>query len=140
MILEKRHGKTFELEERPIKATYGQNLEIKAKDYPSVLINTKDGLKCLWPQDIIYAKAMGSYTTLYLVNGKQYTSSKKLKEVENTLSSSNFFRIHHSHFINLYHLEVIRNQQSNMVLLSDGTELEISKRKKGAFFAIFNRL
>ncbi len=140
MILEKKHGKTFELEELPVKASIGQNLENRTKNYPNVLISTKDGLKCLWPQEIIYAKAMGSYTTIYLVNGKQYTSSKKLKEVENALASPNFFRIHHSHFINLYHLEVIRNQQTNLVLLSDGTELEISKRKKGAFFAIFNRL
>jgi len=116
------------------------NLKCKTKDFPNVLILTKNGQACIWEKDILYAKAMGSYTKLYLVSGKQYMSSKKLKEVEKVLSSPLFFRIHHSHLINLYHLKTIRNQQSNLVLLTDGTELEISKRKRGAFYAIFSRL
>ncbi len=140
MILEKKYPAPLNLEKplnRPMEAN---NLAINPKDYPNVLISTKNGLECLRERDIIYAKAMGSYTTLYLADGKQYTSSKKLKEVENALASNYFFRIHHSHLINLHHIKVIRNQQINLVLLSDGTELEISKRKKGAFFAIFKRL
>ena len=53
--------------------------------------------------DIVYLKAIGNYTTIYLTNATTITSSKPLKYFENSLPHQLFVRIHHSYIIQLLH-------------------------------------
>jgi len=104
------------------------------------MVHTRNGLQFLSESDIIACKANGNYSVLFLKNGLQFTISKKLKDIEKELTKELFSRIHHSHIINLGHLESMKNGNEMKVTMSDGSEYEISKRKKSEFMMLFKRL
>jgi len=77
---------------------------------------------------------------LYLVDNQRLTSSKKLQDLSSVLSPEVFFRIHHSHLINLHHLVEYKNGSRNYVVMKDGKELDVSKRKLSDFLKLFKKL
>ena len=90
--------------------------------------------------DIIYLKAEGSYTSLHLVNETVITLSKKIKSVEERLSSAHFFRIHHSYVINLLHVIYYKNNGENYLVLSNNEQLSLARDRKADFFQLFRKL
>jgi two-component system LytT family response regulator len=59
--------------------------------------------------------------------------SKTLKEFETILASSGFMRVHHSHLINLRHVEKYIRGEGGYVLMRDGASVDISRNKKEEF-------
>ena len=108
--------------------------------YPRIIVKTRNGIRFLDEADIIVCKANGNYTTLFLKDGQHHIVSKKLKNIEAQLSTDLFFRIHHSHIVNLKHLRGMKKDEELKVILSDGSELEVSKRKRSDFMALFKKL
>lgn len=103
-------------------------------------ISTRNGLKFLKEEQILYVISEGNYTTLYLTDNQRFTSSKKLKDLSSILSSEDFFRIHHSHLINLNHLLEYHNESRNFVVMRDGKKLDVSKRKSSDFLKLFRKI
>jgi len=107
---------------------------------PAISISTQSGVQFIREEQILFCKAQGNYTSIHLSDGKKFMSSKKLKAIEELLNPNNFFRIHHGHLINLFHLVSYENGDKQHVLMSNGHKLELSKRKKTAFLSLFPRL
>ena len=65
--------------------------------------------------------------------------SKTLKEMEQKLEEYNFVRTHKSHLVNI---KCVINflKEEMMVLLSDGTKIPVSKRKKENILEIINNI
>lgn len=103
-------------------------------------ISTKTGLKIFKEDQILYAISEGNYSTIYLTDNQRFTTSKKLKDLSSILSDDNFFRIHHSHLINLNHLLEHRNGNQNFVVMRDGKQLSVSKRKTPGFLKLFRKI
>ncbi len=101
---------------------------------------TTKGLIFVKSDDIIYCTSEGSYTHVYLSNNKKITIAKKLKEVYLKLPQETFLRVHRSHVINLNHVIEFTNGQSQVVVLSNGEEFNISKTKKAEFMERFIKL
>ncbi len=98
------------------------------------VIPTKDGLAVVKNTDIIHLEAFENYTTLYLVGGKKYVSSKSIKAFEDRLDPNMFFRIHKSHIINIaHHLKELNRSEGNIAVLSDGTQVPVARRKLQEF-------
>jgi two-component system, LytTR family, response regulator len=95
-----------------------------------IAINTSDSLIFLKPDDIIYLKADGSYTHIYLINQPKVTVTKRLNEYERLESVGRFMRIHRSHIVNLNHISKILKQDGGAVLMSNEDLLSISADKK----------
>lgn len=108
------------------------------KDYLAITTNT--GLIFLKRTDIMYCLSDGSYCHIYLVGGRKLTVSKNLKEVEATLADACFFRIHHSHLINLDHVRSFINNNHNCVKMSNGEELAVARNRKKGFLELFTKL
>ncbi len=108
-------------------------------DNQKLMVSTSNGIQFLEEDDILACRANGNYTTLCLKSGRQHIITKKLKDIESILSNSAFFRIHHSHIINLRHLVRMDYTPVMRVVLRDGLELEVSKRKRSSFLALFTK-
>ena len=67
------------------------------------VVPTKDGLAVLKNTEIIYLEADENYTTLHVVGGKKYVSSKGINAFEEKLDPQMFFRLHKSFIINIAH-------------------------------------
>jgi len=56
-----------------------------------------------------------------------------MKEFDELLSPYNFERIHHSHLINMNHLNSYINKDGGYVVMSDKKTLPVAQRKKSEF-------
>ena len=91
--------------------------------------------------DIIYCEATGSYTNVYLYDGKKMVASKLLGEFESQLSNYKFFRIHHSYLINLNRIKEFQRHDGGYVIMENNKQLEVSQRKRKDFLdVIHNRI
>ena len=79
--------------------------------------------------DIIHCEADGRYTRFYVKGMRPILVSTNLKEYEQLLSPSGFVRIHHSHVINLAHIQRI-DKVNLTVHLCENEKVPISVRKK----------
>jgi two-component system, LytTR family, response regulator len=98
-----------------------------------ISVPTQKGLQFLSKDQILYVEADKNYTTFYMNNQPAIVVSKTLKEFENVLENAGFFRIHHSTIINLNHIVEYIKGEGGSVIMSNGAELEVSRRRKQEF-------
>jgi two-component system LytT family response regulator len=89
-------------------------------------------------RNIMFLKAEGKYTYIYLHNDKPVISSKNLKEFEEILSGQ-FIRVHNSYIVNLsFSRSFSKNELA--IIMKSGEKIPVSLRKKDAFLQLFQRL
>ncbi|MHA4844595.1 LytR/AlgR family response regulator transcription factor [Flavitalea antarctica] len=92
-------------------------------------ITTLDAIYLLPLAEIIRLEADGAYTTIYLVNQHKFVSSKHLGYNKDFLDS-HFFQVHRSHIINLNFVNKYNKGEGGSVVLTDGTEIVVSRESK----------
>jgi two-component system LytT family response regulator len=103
-----------------------------------IAIPVKDGVSFIDPGDIIRLQADGTYTHIFTGTNK-YTACRNIKEYEDLLSDQYFFRAHNSHLINLKHVRHFTRVDGYFVQMSDGSTVEVARRRKEEFLALMNK-
>jgi len=98
-----------------------------------ITIPTGNELIFLDIDDIIRCHSDVNYTTIYKTDKQKIVVAKTLKEFEEMLSEYHFFRVHNSDLINLSYIKSYNKGKGGSVVLTDGTELEVSTRRKDDF-------
>ncbi len=101
--------------------------------FEKIALPTLEGIDFVKIKEIVRCESDNNYTNIYLVGGQQILVSKTLKEYDEMLSPFNFFRIHKSSLINLAFLKKYRKGDGGTVVMEDGAELEVSRRRKEDF-------
>ena len=96
-------------------------------------VATLSGYEFIDAKDIIWCTSSSGYTHFNCADGKKLISSRNLGFYEDLLYARNFYRIHNSSIINLRFLKSYIKGKISYVVLTDGTRLEISQRRKGEF-------
>lgn len=99
-----------------------------------------DGLIFINLSDIIRCDSDGNYTFFILTNGKKIIASRTLGEYEQMFADDNFFRIHRSHLINLEHVKKYIKGEGGYVVMSDNSQVEVSRRNKTDFLEKLSHL
>lgn len=87
--------------------------------------------------DIIYCESDGNYTKIFLESAKNIYVSKKLKDIEQMLPKSKFFRTHNSFIVHILKIvEFIRGESH--VALTNGKKVPVSRAKKDGFLSRMN--
>ena len=102
----------------------------EVKDF-KIAVPSAEGFYFFMIDDILRLEADRSYTHIYLDNQRPFLASKTLKHFEEMLEEFNFIRTHKSHLVNPRHITRLSND-NEFVLLSDGSKVEVSRRKKEA--------
>lgn len=102
-----------------------------------IAIPDRNGLIFIDLKDIIRLEANGSYTRFYLSTGKSLLSTRLLKEYDQSLPDNLFFRVHHSHIVNLDHIQYYERGEGGNIVMSDKSSIALSKRKKKGFLERF---
>jgi len=97
-----------------------------------IAIRECESVRVVDQNDILYCKADGRYTHIYFGKDKSILTSHLLKEIQAALSDKCFCRIHNSYLINLNHITSIKKQK--LLVLKNGIELPIAKRRNKSFF------
>lgn len=99
-----------------------------AKD--RIVLRDTENIYVLNVKDIIRCEADGRYTRFFLTDRPNpIMVSTNLKEYELMLASAEFVRVHHSHLVNLAHVQKIDKANLN-IHLTLGHSVPISVRKK----------
>jgi two-component system LytT family response regulator len=94
---------------------------------------TQRGFTIVKLEEIVYCEAARSYTVFHLMDKKPIMISKPLFDYDRILSDTIFFRVHKSFLINLMHVKEYTRGEGGTVLMSNGMEIEVSRRKKEQF-------
>lgn len=110
-----------------------QNMKAPNPDKYKLALPTAEGLTFIKVDEVMYLKASGNYTEIYMHNGQKHLVSRHLKEYDDLLAEQNFFRIHHSTLINVNFIKNYVRGEGGYVIMSDSSSLDVSRRKKEAF-------
>lgn len=95
-----------------------------------ISLNTIDAIHFVQIQDILYCKCDNSSTTFYLTNHEPIIVSRSIKQVQEQLVESNFFRSHQSYLVNVSHIIEVNKTNNYSILLSDNSQIPTSTRKR----------
>ena len=91
-------------------------------------------------KDIVQCEADNTYTTFHLIHNRKIIVSKTLKDCEEILNKSFFFRIHHSHLVNLNLIkEYVRGEGGHVTLVNDQI-IPVSRSKKQTFLSLMKKV
>lgn len=95
-----------------------------------LLINTANSSILIKIKDIVRCQSNRNYTEMYLQNGSKITISKPLKQFASLDILKNFARIHLSHLVNIDYIDRFIKSDGGSLLLTNGTSLPVSKRRR----------
>ena len=107
--------------------------QVHKKQPKRLTIPTNEGFQFINIENIMYLEASNNYTTLYLSGDQKFLVCRTLKDFEDLLPVQTFIRIHHSHIINKDYVEKYIRGDGGQVVMKNGNNLDVSKRKKSEF-------
>jgi two-component system LytT family response regulator len=116
-----------------------QHLKRSDENFQKITLPTGNAYEIVNVKDIIRCEADGSYTTFFLSDKRKLMVSAGLKHYEELLPESDFIRVHHHHLINMNHVLRFLKEDGGYAVMTDGTKIEISRRKKEAFMEKLTR-
>ena len=105
-----------------------------------VALPSMEGLFFVNVIDILHCESDSNYTTLFLKTGEKMVVAKTLKDIEGLLDGNNFFRIHHSHLINMNHIKKYVKGNAGYVVMSNGDNITVARNRKEDFLKQFAHL
>lgn len=116
-----------------INVRFLKELLIQKENYSKkIIINTKNGYELIETENILYLEGDKNYTWIYELNNKHLVA-KTLKEYEDILNPSLFFRSHQSHLVNRSYVKKVLNNKPDQIELKNGVLLNLSRDKKKQF-------
>jgi two-component system LytT family response regulator len=107
------------------------------KNIQKIALPTLEGLVFVQINDIVRCESDENYTTFYFAGKTKKVVSKTIKYFEDLLLPHHFFRSHRSHLINLHHIREYIRGDGGYIVMSDGSEVMLARRKKEEFMKLF---
>jgi two-component system LytT family response regulator len=105
-----------------------------------IALPTQAGLDFVDIKDLIHCEADGKYTFCTIKDGRKLHCIRSMKDFEEQLEQFGFCRIHHAHLVNLDHIKHYTKGDGGQVIMSNGDEVTVSKRKKDEFLKRLNKI
>ncbi len=105
-----------------------------------IVLKTSDSIHLIKTSTIIRCEASGNYTQFFFEDRKSLMVSKPLKDFDETLSESTFFRSHQSHLVNTNKIDHINKRDGFSVIMSDGSNIPVAIRKKDALMELLDKI
>lgn len=84
--------------------------------------------------DIVRCEANAGYTWFHFTDREKVLVTKTLGEYESLLSNNGFVRVYHASLINCEHIVELKKGTSPVSIMSDGSRITVSQRKREALF------
>ncbi|MDH5366148.1 MAG: response regulator [Cyclobacteriaceae bacterium] len=118
---------------------FHQKLEVlisNKSNIEKIALPSSDGVRLVRLKNIVRCVSDSNYTTIYLQCGEKIVVTKTLKEYEELLSHMKFYRIHKSHLINMNYIDRYVQGEGGYVIMEDGSQVEVSRRRREHFLDI----
>ncbi len=95
-----------------------------------IALATKESIEFVSPEEIVVCSSDSNYTMIYLESGRKKLISRTLKDFEELLSGYSFFRVHHSHMVNLQHVREYIRSDGGYLIMSNQLKLPVSRSRR----------
>lgn len=106
-----------------------KNISAGIQKNSTLAIPTMEGYEIIELADLIYLKAEGNYTELFL-KSKKTLVSKTLGDFEKVLSIQMFQRVHNSYIVNIQEIRKYIKGDGGFVMMSNKEQLPVSRINK----------
>ncbi len=131
------HHVHYQAEQRNILLDYVNPMKHSRE---KVALSTSDGIVFITIKDIVYCESQGNYSKIFTQQGKSFTFTKPLKDLEEMLHENQFFRVHHSYLVNLRKVEKYIRTDGGDIKLTNGKIIPVSRQKKEEVLAALTNL
>lgn len=118
----------------------GANKKLINGQFDKIAVPTLEGIHFLNINDIVRVEAESNYCVFYFNDKRKMIASKTLKQAEEALEGYTFFRAHKSHLVNLSYISKYIRGEGGTIVLTDGSEVELSRSRKKEFLEMFEGL
>ena len=126
----KKQSKLEEIEQK-VELLLQNNNKIE-----KIALPTLSGLNMIKICDIVHCESDNNYTNFHLIDGLKLLVSRTLKEYDEMLSSSGFYRTHKSHLVNVKYIVEYIKGEGGIVKLENGDHVEVSRRRKDGLIQV----
>jgi two-component system LytT family response regulator len=120
-------------------ATLLSNVESFSQQVKKLVLKDSDNIYIVSTQEILYLQSDNNYTSFFLTENRKIVVSKTLKEYEQLLENSGFFRTHQSYLINLAYLHRIDKRDGGSVVLQEKIYLPLAQRRKDSLLKMLEK-
>ena len=117
-----------------------ENLKTDIRQKKKIVLRTQENIYLVDLQDITHFESDGCYTKIFKSGGEQILISKNLKEFDEMLSDSGFYRVHKSYLINLLHISRFEKQEGGYIILTNGVKIPVASRKREELLDLFEKI
>lgn len=110
------------------------NKDIKIK-FPNI-----QGIRYINASDIFYIKSNGNYTWVYNTSSERFLSNYNMKDVEELLRRRHFQRTHNQYIVNLSKVQEYRKSKKDILILSNGDKIPLSRMRRQATLDLLDRI
>lgn len=105
-----------------------------------IALHTTEKIYVVWIKDIIRCEAANNYTVFHMKDKRQLLVTRTLKDFDNMLAEHKFFRPHQSHLLNPAYIKEFVKADGGWLVLTDGSEIPVSTRKRMEVVQIIDSL
>ena len=116
------------------------NLKAGSGESNKIILSTAEKIHVISVDDILRCESDNYYTNFFFLDGSKLLISKTLKENENLLKDHKFVRPHKSHLVNAKYIKGVMKHDGGYIVMSDGSLVPVSRRKKESVIEIINNL
>ncbi|MFT4779864.1 MAG: two-component system LytT family response regulator [Flavobacteriales bacterium] len=110
---------------------------LEGKGFTKIALPSSEGLDFVSPESIMHCESQSNYTKVFFKERKRILVSRTLKEIEEMLDGNGFFRVHHSHIVNLNYISKYVKGSGGYLVMDDGTQIPVSRSRKESLMVLF---
>lgn len=108
----------------------GLKATVQERTLEKIALPNGTGVHFITLDDILYLKADGNYTEVFLRNSNKILVTKLIKEFEDILKSEGFIRTHKSYIVNIKYAKEYCKKLANCLVLEGDISVPVARRKK----------
>ncbi|MEI6749485.1 MAG: LytTR family DNA-binding domain-containing protein [Bacteroidota bacterium] len=117
-----------------------ENLRTEIRQKKKIVLKTLENIYLVDIQNITFCESDGCYTYVHTLSGEKIMISKTLREFDDMLSESGFYRVHKSYLINLSHITRFEKQEGGYIILTKGEKIPVASRRRVELLEMFGKL
>lgn len=116
------------------------SLKNHQKPHERLALHSQDKINIVNISDILRCESSINYTEFHFVGAKKMLVSKTLKEFEDLLTELGFYRVHQSHLVNTKFIREYVKTDGGHLIMTDGSMIPVSTRKKAEVMKMLEEL
>lgn len=107
-----------------------ESLKDKQKHNERLALHSQEKISIVEIKDIVRCESDINYTQFHFSDKRKIMVTRTLKDFEELLQNHGFFRVHQSHLINTKYIREYSKQEGGHLVMTDGSLVPVSTRKK----------